>query len=69
MSGAPQKGSHPIHAPAGLRTLAAMVSLVMTFNVGMMLERMEGITAGHEELLTGIDRWLQGLERAKGAKR
>ena len=43
----------------------AMVSLVMTFNVGMMLERMEGITAGHEELLRGIDKWLEELERAK----
>ena len=47
----------------------AMVSLVMTFNVGMMLERMEGITAGHDDLLGGIERWLEELERAKGAKR
>jgi len=51
--------------------VAAMVSLVMTFNVGMMLERMEGITAGHDELLGGIDTWLEELERTKkkGAKR
>jgi AcrR family transcriptional regulator len=49
----------------------AMVSLVMTFNVGLMLERMEGITAGHDVLLGGIDKWLEELERAKkkGAKR
>jgi AcrR family transcriptional regulator len=43
----------------------AMVSLVMTFNVGMMLERMEGVTAGHDELLAGIDRWLEELEHKK----
>jgi AcrR family transcriptional regulator len=49
--------------------VAAMVSLVMTFNEGLMLERMSGISAGHKELLGGIDRWLQDLERAKGAKR
>ena len=47
--------------------VAAMVSLVMTFNEGLMLERVSGITAGHKELLGGIDRWLQELERAKGA--
>jgi AcrR family transcriptional regulator len=49
----------------------AMVSLVMTFNVGMMLERMEGVTAGHDDLLAGIDRWLEELERKKkkGGKR
>jgi AcrR family transcriptional regulator len=47
----------------------AMVSLVMTFNVGMMLERMEGVTAGHDELLGSIEGWLQELERTKGATR
>ena len=49
--------------------VAAMVSLVMTFNEGLMLERLSGISAGHKELLGGIDRWLQELERTKGAKR
>lgn len=49
--------------------VAAMVSLVMTFNVGLMLERMEGVTTGHDELLGGIDAWLEELERTKGAKR
>ena len=49
--------------------VAAMVSLVMTFNEGLMLERVSGISAGHNELLGGIDRWLQELERTKGAKR
>jgi AcrR family transcriptional regulator len=45
--------------------VAAMVSLVMTFNVGLMLERMEGITTGHDELLGGIEAWLVELERPK----
>ena len=49
--------------------IPAMVSLVMTFNEGLMLERLSGISAGHKELLSGIDRWLEELERAKGAKR
>ena len=47
--------------------VAAMVTLVMTFNEGMMLERISGISTGHDELLGGIDTWLQDLE--KGATR
>ena len=47
--------------------VAAMVSLVMTFNEGLMLERISGISTGHDELVGGIDRWLQELE--KGARR
>lgn len=45
--------------------LDATVSLVMTFNLGMMLERHTGIFAGHRELLGLIDRWLEGLEQRK----
>ncbi len=47
--------------------VAAMVTLVMTFNEGLMLERISGIATGHDELLAGIDKRLQELE--KGAKR
>ena len=47
----------------------ALVSLVMTFNQGVMLERHGGIFAGHRELLAWIDRWLEGLERKKGKRR
>jgi AcrR family transcriptional regulator len=47
----------------------AMVALVMTFNTGLMLERISGMSDGHAELLAAIDRWLLGLERQKGAKR
>jgi AcrR family transcriptional regulator len=42
--------------------LEALVSLVMTFNEGIMLERAQGITAGHRELLEWIDGWLQEKE-------
>ncbi|HUP31480.1 MAG TPA: TetR family transcriptional regulator [Gaiellaceae bacterium] len=38
--------------------LEALVSLVMTFNLGIMVERLSGVTEGHEELLDWIDRWL-----------
>jgi TetR/AcrR family transcriptional regulator len=40
--------------------LDALVSLVMTFNEGIMLERAQGITTGHRELLAWIDGWLAG---------
>lgn len=38
--------------------LDALVSLVMTFNLGMIVERLGGVDAGHRELLDWIDRWL-----------
>jgi AcrR family transcriptional regulator len=38
--------------------LDALVSLVMTFNIGIMVERLGGIEAGHAELLEWIDGWL-----------
>jgi AcrR family transcriptional regulator len=38
--------------------LDALVSLVMTFNIGIMVERLGGIEAGHAELLEWIDQWL-----------
>jgi TetR/AcrR family transcriptional regulator len=43
--------------------LEALVSLVLTFNEGIMLERAQGITDGHVELLAWIDGWLE--ERAR----
>ncbi len=39
--------------------LEALVSLVMTFNEGIILERAQGITVGHRELLEWIDSWLE----------
>jgi AcrR family transcriptional regulator len=38
--------------------LEALVSLVMTFNIGMIVERLGGIDTGHAELLDWIDKWL-----------
>ena len=42
--------------------LEALVSLVMTFNEGIILERAQGISAGHRELLAWIDSWLAAQE-------
>ena len=38
--------------------LDALVALVMTFNTGMIVERLGGIETGHRELLEWIDRWI-----------
>ena len=38
--------------------LEALVSLVMTFNLGIIVERLGGVEAGHRELLAWIDAWL-----------
>jgi len=47
------------HRELGLELpLGALVSLVMTFNTGIMVERLGGIEAGHGELLDWIDGWL-----------
>ena len=39
----------------------AVVSLVVTFNQGIMLERLSGIDSGHRDLLRMIDRMLERL--------
>jgi AcrR family transcriptional regulator len=47
------------HRQLGIEmSLQAMVSLVMTFNLGMMVERLGGVETGHDELLEWIDQWL-----------
>jgi AcrR family transcriptional regulator len=38
--------------------LDALVSLVMTFNLGIIVERLGGVDTGHRELLDWIDGWL-----------
>jgi AcrR family transcriptional regulator len=43
--------------------LDALVSLVITFNEGIILERLSGIETGHNELLDWIDAWLESKER------
>ena len=39
----------------------SVVSLVATFNQGIILERHAGIADGHRELLAGIDSWLSSM--------
>jgi TetR/AcrR family transcriptional regulator len=59
------RGAYGIDMP-----LDALVSLVMTFNEGVILERAQGITAGHRELLAWLDGWLEGKdERWRRRKR
>ena len=43
--------------------LAALVALVVTFNEGMILERLSGIESGQAELLEWIDGWMQRMEQ------
>jgi AcrR family transcriptional regulator len=45
--------------------LAALVSLVMTFNEGIMVERLSGISAGHRELVEMVGRWVESFEEAR----
>ena len=47
-----------------LYPVEAITTLVITFNEGIILERLSGVTEGQAELLAMIDRWLTGLEAA-----
>jgi AcrR family transcriptional regulator len=48
------------HRELGLAIpLDALVSLVITFNIGIMVERLGGVETGHAELLDWIDSWLR----------
>jgi AcrR family transcriptional regulator len=49
--------------------VAALVSLVITFNEGILLERLSGVSEGHSDLLRAIDQWLEQLEQDKGKTR
>jgi AcrR family transcriptional regulator len=52
------------HREYGMRMpLDALASLVVTFNEGIILERLSGITTGHAELLDWIDGWLEQREK------
>jgi len=42
--------------------LPALVALVITFNEGMIFERLSGIETGQADLLEWIDGWLQEKE-------
>ncbi len=43
--------------------LEALVSLVITFNEGIIFERLSGIETGQQELLEWIDEWMARRER------
>jgi AcrR family transcriptional regulator len=45
--------------------LDALVALVVTFNEGIILERLSGIDTGHGELLEWIDAWLTEKEEGR----
>jgi AcrR family transcriptional regulator len=44
--------------------LDVLVSLVITFNEGVILERLSGIETGHAALLEWIEGWMEAKERA-----
>lgn len=48
-----ERGSFPVDA---------LVSLAMTFNQGLILERLSGVTDGHAALMVAVDGWLSSLE-------
>jgi AcrR family transcriptional regulator len=43
--------------------VVALVTLVATFNQGIILERLSGIESGHRELLDWVDQWLEERSR------
>ena len=48
-------------------SLEAWITLIVTMNEGIILERLSGIDRGHDELLEGIDRWIAGLTGVQSA--
>lgn len=51
-------------APDTSFSVDSLVSLVMTFNQGLILERLSGITEGHSHLMASIDGWLASLQES-----
>ena len=50
----------PVRQELGLELpLDALVTLVYTFNEGIMLDRLSGIESGHKDLVDWIDGWLE----------
>ena len=50
---------------AAVFPVEALVAFVMTFNQGIMLERLSDITDGHAALLASVDRWLAALDERR----
>jgi AcrR family transcriptional regulator len=61
-TGLAELGVHPELYPA-----RGVVSLVVTFNEGIMAERLSGVDSGHRALLDMIDNLLERLEEARHA--
>lgn len=53
----------------GPLSIEGWVTLIVAVNEGIILERLSGIDRGHAELLDGINRWLEGLERKAAGER
>ena len=64
-------GLREVGVDTRLYPVEAVVSLVLTFNEGVILERLMGVDSGHEQLLKMIDRMLVRMQReqAKGSTR
>lgn len=45
------------------------VTMIVALNEGIILERLAGVSRGHDELLDAIDRWLTTLEKKKTSGR
>jgi hypothetical protein len=58
-----EEGLRQLGVDAELYPTRAVVSLVVTFNEGVMIERLAGVDSGHRELLGMIDRMLERLEK------
>jgi hypothetical protein len=48
--------------------LTGVVSLVVTFNQGIMLERMLGVDSGHRALLRMVDQTLEAAWKAQSGE-
>lgn len=76
MRGAVTEAVKRYQLDGGPLTTKAWITLIVTFNEGLILERLAGFSSGHDALLAGIERWLGALEhqarkreRAKRAPR
>ena len=45
----------------------ALATLIRSFQLGMLADRLAGVTTGHDHLLATIDRWLESLPRRSTA--
>jgi AcrR family transcriptional regulator len=64
MRGAVAGALERYHLTDGPLSADDWVTLILTLNEGLILERLAGITRGHDQLLAAIDRWLESKERA-----